>query len=73
MKIQIEENVTEFKPFKLTLTVETLEELKGLCGRFNLHSSEANHINTAMWEYCSDEEFLSVFEVLQRKLDKVLS
>lgn len=61
MKIETEHTKT-FEPIRLTITIETEDELKGLLGRMDLSSVTISQYTC----FTSDEEFQDLWAVLNQ-------
>jgi len=73
MKVEIiKSKKVDFKPFKMTLSIETINDLKDLHNRFNMNHSTINEEIGNNWCERLDTEkgIYKVFNILDDELDE---
>ena len=79
MKVEISKSKKIcFKPFKLTLSIETIEDLKELHNRFNLNHNHINEVIGNKWcrrfeEESRDGGIFKALDILDNELDEFCS
>ena len=68
MKIKVEQEKQEFKPFVLSLEIESEDELKELYNRFNPTEGIIKEILGLDYKECSSSNSYEIFKILDDKL-----
>ena len=68
MKIKVEQEKQEFKPFVLSLEIESEDELKELYNRFNPTEGVIKEILGLDYKECSSNNCYEIFKILDDKL-----